>query len=535
MNLHALRATARRVQRRLSAEHGFTMIVALGVMLVTSLLVAAVLVAVAGDTNTTRHDLDSKRAYSAARAGLNAFLYNLDQNPNYWGTCTNDVSGVTSVPGASTPVSYSFQPIYNSGYSATNCPTNAVAALIDPLTGSLRVKFTGYSGTTPQVSRTVVAAFRKRSPLDFLWYTVYETQDPVTNSACGEWYRQGADSSCAIVWANDVMNGPMYTQDQLKIGSGATPTFGRSKQDLIESEGPTLCTGSCGSANMKGTPIAPVPTSDQVAFPTSNAQLATDAQNHGQVYKGTTNITLNSDGTATVMVCPTASTCAAPTPNPVPLATYPIIAATNLSGCSGSYDPTNVTYSQNSSKYYYGPCGDIYVKGTYTTPLTISAGDNIVITGNLTTSLTGTATLGLVANQFVRVMHGIKSGSGCTSGVDDPNYTIDNPVIDAAILTLGHSFVVDNYNKGCHSNLDTLTVNGAIAQKYRGPVGTGSSTPTTGYSKNYGYDDRLHVLLPPYLFDIVTSAWQLSRETLCTPDPAAPLTPTAQNCGYTGT
>lgn len=537
MNLHALRRAARGAQRRLSDEQGFTMIIALGVMLVTSLLVAAVLVAVAGDTNTTRHDLDSKRAYSAARAGLNAFLYNLDQNPNYWSTCANDASGVTPVPGASTAVSYSFQPIYNSGYSATNCPTNAVAALIDPLTGSLRVKFTGYSGATPQVSRTVVAAFRKRSPLDFLWYTVYETQDPVTNSACGEWYRQGADSSCAIVWANDVMNGPMYTQDQLKIGSGATPTFGRSKQDLIESEGPTLCTGSCGSATMRGTPIAPVPTSDQVAFPTSNAQLATDAQNHGQVYKGTTNVTLGGSagvGKASVVVCPTSTTCTAPTT--VDLSTYPILAATNLSGCSGSYDPTNVTYSQNSSGYYYGPCGDIYVNGSYSTPLTISAGDNIVITGSLTTSLTGPATLGLVANQFVRVMHGVKSGSGCTGGViEDTTHTIDNPVIDAAILTLGHSFIVDNYNRGCHSNLDALTVNGAIAQKYRGPVGTGSSTPTTGYSKNYGYDDRLHVLLPPYLFDIVTSAWALSRETLCTPDPAAPLTPTAQNCGYTGT
>ena len=190
------------------------------------------------------------------------------------------------------------------------------------------------------------------------------------------------------------------------------------------------------------------------------------------------------------------------------LTTYPILAATNLSGCSGSYDPTNVTYSQNSSGYYYGPCGDIYVSGSYSTPLTISAGDNIVITGSLTTSLTGPATLGLVANQFVRVMHGVKSGSGCTGGViEDPTHTIANPTIDAAILTLGHSFIVDNYNQGCHSNLGNLTVNGAIAQKYRGPVGTGSSTPTTGYSKNYGYDDRLHVLLPPYLFDIVTSAW----------------------------
>jgi hypothetical protein len=64
------------------------------------------------------------------------------------------------------------------------------------------------------------------------------------------------------------------------------------------------------------------------------------------------------------------------------------------------------------------------------------------------------------------------------------------------------------------------------------PVGTGSSVPTTGYSKNYGYDDRLHVLLPPYLFDIVTSAWQLSRETLCTASAAA-TDPTS--CSYTGT
>jgi hypothetical protein len=146
----------------------------------------------------------------------------------------------------------------------------------------------------------------------------------------------------------------------------------------------------------------------------------------------------------------------------------------------------------------------------------------------LTTPLTGTSTLGLVANQFVRVMHGVRTSSGCT---DDPAHTIANPTIDAAILTLGHSFIVDNYNQGCHSTLGSLTVNGAIAQKYRGPVGTGSGTPTTGYSKVYGYDDRLHVLLPPYLFDIVTSAWQLSRETLCTASAAA-TDPTS--CSYTG-
>ena len=42
--------------------------------------------------------------------------------------------------------------------------------------------------------------------------------------------------------------------------------------------------------------------------------------------------------------------------------------------------------------------------------------------------------------------------------------------IDAAILSLQHSFIVDNYQ--CGAKLGKLTVNGAIAQQFRGPVGT---------------------------------------------------------------
>ena len=81
--------------------------------------------------------------------------------------------------------------------------------------------------------------------------------------------------------------------------------------------------------------------------------------------------------------------------------------------------------------------GGVYVSGTFTTALTISAADDIVITGNLTTSAdgagnpTGTAMLGLVATQFVRVMHGTNGACG-----DDLTHTLKNPVIDAAILAL---------------------------------------------------------------------------------------------------
>ncbi len=83
--------------------------------------------------------------------------------------------------------------------------------------------------------------------------------------------------------------------------------------------------------------------------------------------------------------------------------------------------------------------------------------------------------------------------------------------IDAAILTLAHSFMVDNYNSG-GGGQPGLNVHGAIAQRYRGIVGQVSGT---GYLKDYHYDDRLHVILPPFLFDLSTAGWNVIRETLC--------------------
>lgn len=81
--------------------------------------------------------------------------------------------------------------------------------------------------------------------------------------------------------------------------------------------------------------------------------------------------------------------------------------------------------------------------------------------------------------------------------------------IDAAILAIDHSFIVDHYD--CGNSLGQLEVNGAIAQKFRGPVGT---TRPTGYIKDYNYDDRLRYLEPPHFFDPVEAAWHIQRETL---------------------
>jgi len=501
-----MRIISAAIRRRLASQEGFTMILALGVMVVATLIVAAVWVAVRGDIQLSQQDLDGKRAYYAASAGVNAYLYQLNQNPNYWETCANDTQTTASVPGATHGEENSYSAVPANG--STACTSDPISSLIDTSSGTLRVEFTGYSGN-PQVERTIVASFRPNSPFDYLWYTVYEALDSSISgdSACGVWYRVsgGRPSACNINWiTGDVINGPMYTQDQYLISG--SPTFGRYASDSIASLASSICAGgSCGSATINGTPA----TNINVPLPANNQFLATDAADYGTVYSGTTSIVL-SGTTATVTNCP--SSCTTSTVN---LTTSPIIYVNNASGCTPpTYSPYSTTYSTT------GCSGDVYVEGNYTAPLTIAAANDIIINGSLTTTAngsgvpTGGATLGLIANAFVRVMH------GCTSSGNVSGQTLTNPTIDAAILAIQHSFIVDNFN--CGATLGHLTVNGALAQNFRGAVGTSSNgTISTGYLKSYTYDNRLAYLLPPYLFDISQANWHLARETQCTPNGGA--------------
>jgi Tfp pilus assembly protein PilX len=508
---------------RLRDQGGFTMILALGVLLVTALLSMAIFVAVQGDASLTRTDLSGKRAYAAAQAGLQEYLYELNANSTnstWWETCTNDMTNGTgtavAVPGSTYGETYSYTPVLANG--ATSCSsTNPVGTLIDSTTGTLRIKVTGYTGTS---SKTIVASLHTLSPLSFLWYTVHETEDvALGDSSCSIFYWQGngPPSDCQINWVTgDHLNGPLYTQDQLLIYPGSAPTFGRtgSTDQVIsqQSADPSVCASGCQSAVFANTPITN-PT-QQVPFPSDNSNLLSDATAHGKVFPGTTTLTLSVSGGKTYAdgwTCTSSSASSCTQIVHLDMTASQIIYATNASGCVSSYVPTSVSYptvSGTPTGRYYGPCGDIYLTGTYATPVTIAAANDVIVTDSGvinstdttptgTGTLTGSATLGLVANEYVRVMH------SCTG---NPAVTIDG-----AILTLDHSFFVDNYNCG-GTPLGTLTVHGSIAQEYRGIVG---SVGASGYLKNYNYDDRLGLILPPYLFDLQNTQWAVFRETLC--------------------
>ncbi len=331
----------------------------------------------------------------------------------------------------------------------------------------------------------------------------------------------------------------------------------------------TYPTGTPVNDNATGTWTSGVPIEPT---PSDNGTLQTDAATNGCVYQGPTTITLN--GAANTMTvnspgtpigkptgAPGTSTsndplnAAANTANPCMAGTgggtvaIPADGVVYVEGCQGSYITTSggTTYCNGQN---YTPLsaagetgttgdtvGDAIVQGSVNSPMTIGTDNNIIIDGNIcyTDNVSGgtctgtpaaphTDVLGLVADNFVEINHpvvsnghgGFNNASTCSStlGAGTPTCDLSNPYIDAVILSLTDSFLVNNYTSG--SALGTLNIYGTVDEDWRGPVGTfnGGGTIQTGYNKNYVYDPRLVYLSPPYYLNPGTSQWGFASFTV---------------------
>jgi len=60
------------------------MILVLAVLMLTTVMLSTAYIAVEGDIGLSHNDLQQKQALGAAQAGIAAYNYNLNQNPNYW-------------------------------------------------------------------------------------------------------------------------------------------------------------------------------------------------------------------------------------------------------------------------------------------------------------------------------------------------------------------------------------------------------------------------------------------------------------------
>ena len=518
------------------SEDGFTMILAVVTMMISAVLVAAALSSASGDFHLINNDLNQKKAYYAAQAGISDYAFHLNQDVNFWTYCTNvpaptavNQVGSTakrrSVPGSASET-YAIELLPATGQSA--CSTaDPIGTMIEPTgsaSGTFRIRSTGYAcpaggytGTvcTNPVQRSIVATFRRRSFVDFIYYTIYETLDPSAYSSSSD--RTAAATACHIFWrdgrqpptsgrnycaqiffaSGDFIKGPLHTEDQLAICG--SPTFGRTSQDAIEVVAPSPGysnqgnSGCSNNPNFVGTYTAGA---NSIEPPPTNAQLKQLASASYQ-FAGQTHITLNGSSMTVINNGTT---------NTVPFPSNGVVYVSSTS-CSTVYTPFNVTYSSSLGFPTYGGsgCGTITVDGTYNSSLTLASDNDIVIDGNISHS--SNALLGLIAQNYVRVYHPC-SGTG---GSNQAGY-LANPSIDAAILAVTGSFIVDNYDCGSQGQLGNLSVFGAIAQVYRGPVGTIGST---GYLKNYNYDDRLREQEPPHFLNPIQAAWRIQRETEC--------------------
>ncbi len=517
--------------RPLADERGLALPAMAGIMLILGLITAAVLSSVQTDTVSARKDQDRKLAYSAAEAGISNYMFRLQNDPHVWAKCTS-LSGTAFVSQAwdgtgsdpriwrtldGSTARYSVELLPKPG--KTSCSTSDPAGTVMD-DGVLRIRATGRSNG---VKRSVVTKFRRRSFLDFLYFTDIESLDPAwytryvagaptvpditawASANCG-WWRDGRGSStysgawydssnrptaftqkCVEIQfaADDEVRGAMHTNDEFYVCK--SPRFGRNAADAIEVSAPpagwrSACSGS--SPNFVGTFTPSAPT---LTMPPTNTALR-NLTLPDYIFTGRTTIVLSASNMT-------------------------------VNGTTRAYPPNGLIYVDNGScgqgyKPYdaYGApagCADVYVQGSYGKSLTIASAKDIIISGDVTN--TNDSLLGLIANDFVRMYHPVTNLDAargtCSTAAGSPG---DLEVV-AALLALNHSIMVDNYF--CGGPQGTLSITGAMIQKYRGPVGVGGSSISEGYVKDYNYDDRLRFREPPSFLDPVQASWRLLTQT----------------------
>ena len=332
--------------------------------------------------------------------------------------------------------------------------------------------------------------------------------------------------SCTeIQWATgDVVNGPIHSNDALQVGGSV-----KFADSTTESSWPycqTHPTSNCwwGSGTPSGSGYKPhyaapmsVPVGNQELLQYVEPRVDDPAADPGPgcYYSGNTEIKFT--GTTMQVLSPATSDPNTP-PRCLTVASRsswqtkaipPVIyvdSTTNTGTYSPLFDFPKTGEDTNGSANdfttdYTRTRGTAYVQGTVDGQVTVAAKDDIVITGDLVTaaSAANTNIVGLVAGNYVWVYHPVNSSNAnMLTAAAAPNE------IDAAILSLRHSFMVQNWARG--ASLGQLNVTGSISQKYRGPVGTSANT---GYLKNYIYDSRLLVMQPPYFMKPDSSPWQV--------------------------
>jgi len=548
-----LSARAPSPRRCLADQGGYAMAIVMFVLLTVSALSAAAYVSADGDLGLNQRDADGKRAFAAAEAGVAFYLGKLADDNRYWTRCTNVPAGADGkqpvtqwwAPGTSEPrTSASWKriprPAGETGpraeYTIELIPTlipgsdppqrrpacveNDQTSMIDLRDGTFTIRSTGrYGPPGREVKRSVLATFRRKSFLDYVYANVYETMDPVllqaaypsvsglgawaaTSEGCASYRRDGREDHVfpgnggrycyTINYARtDEMNGPFHTNDGVNIETCGQTRFGRpGRADAVEfwdsRSGSTSCMPDVGTSS-----VAQGSNYQQLNPPASNTELANTAL-AAYRFSGETDIVLN--GTSMTVTRPGVA------PQTMALPSNGVISVLGTGGACPGYDVANPNAAQPA-------CGTAKVRGTYASDLTITTKGDIVVTGDLRSQ--SDAVLGLVATKFLRVARGTFPNP-CDWRSTDTTPAGDR-IIEAAMLSIEHVFTVDSY--WCGDDNGYVRIRGSIAQRFRGRTANANpgDAERTAYNKDYSYDDRLRYRSPPFFLTPNEAAWRVSR------------------------
>jgi Tfp pilus assembly protein PilX len=156
--------------------------------------------------------------------------------------------------------------------------------------------------------------------------------------------------------------------------------------------------------------------------------------------------------------------------------------------------------------------GDLYVSGTVSTLTTAASENYVYVVDDITYADRTADLLGLVGQSSVIVWNPMSTAA------DQPMLSQVNLEIDAAMVSVLHTFQVQNNDRG--STRGQLTVFGSIAQKYRGSVASAyiqtdsngvQTVVYTGYTKGYQYDTLLKTVSPPKFLEPSATSYSVIR------------------------
>jgi hypothetical protein len=181
-------------------------------------------------------------------------------------------------------------------------------------------------------------------------------------------------------------------------------------------------------------------------------------------------------------------------------------------GYSGTYSEATPRNAQGGSVPFstaYGCSnGDLFISGKVDVSVSLVAENYVYVTADLkyTTNRAASTVLGLVGQEAVIVWNPMFDRSTSFLGTTPTPFSADNRTVSGAILSNQGTFTVQNYAYG--GDRGTLTLNGSIAQRYRGAVGKGSN----GYLKGYGYDTSLGSYTPPFFPQPVITTYKVTSQ-----------------------